>query len=285
MTRIGSTSSCWIIALGVLLSAWPHPLRAHEDSYPALGFTLPASSVQPVPPAMPGEPGTFARHPLNPSADKLRGVQVASTDAAFPPEAGVQVAASQTAAAQLPISRTPSSAPQIPYTPPRQAAVVPQPAIPPPDFTGSRPPVGASPRGLWLVNQFLAELPVELPASPRPAGDPAATLAARTAAAANRPLGPHRLASHQQPSDPSAPSPPPLEPVPTQDPLIAPLPTPANEPAAQVEIVAGTPPANAYQPVLWPNYLEARLIPSFPPCCQPVCRPSRPPIPVWCPCH
>jgi hypothetical protein len=303
MTWTVSTSGYWIIAIGVVLSAWPHPLGAQEDHYPALGFTLPSSSVQAVSEGLRGEPKSLAKQPSSASPGKLRGIKVASTFPAPTPLAAAEAtvfqraahvqsdlrvarspaAAPQAAAPQIPVIKSPNPTPQPPYTLHRQTDVVPQPAMPPPDFTGSRPPVGASPPGLWLVSQFLGELPVDLQTSSRPVEEPAATTAEQTGAVAIRPSSSHRLASHQRASEPAAP--PPIPPVPTQEPLIAPVPPTSNEPPAIVEIVAGTPPTNSYQPVLWPNYLEGRLIPSFPPACQPICRPCRPPIPACCPCR
>jgi hypothetical protein len=303
MIRTVSTSGSWTIAFGVLMSTWAHLLSAQEDPYPALGFTLPASSVQAVAEVTPGEPESLAKQRSSESAGRLRGVKVASTYPALAPLAAAESTVLQraahvqtdlhvarspaatlpAAAPQLPVIKAPNRTPPPPYTLHRQTDVVPQPAIPPPDFTGSRPPVGASPPGLWLVRQFLGELPVDLQSSSRPVAEPAAATAEQSGGVAIRPSSPHRLASHQRASEPAAP--PPLEPVPTQEPLIAPVPPTSSEPPAIVEVVAGIPPAHSYQPVLWPNYLECRLIPSCPPACQPICRPCRPAIPACCPCR
>jgi hypothetical protein len=304
------------LTVGTGVAIGPHRCAAQDD-YPALGFSLPASSVSPR------NPASARRIAAEPTAaapttrtSKLRGAQVAAAETAMVPTAkgplplvqnashlhvepatittSPPLASTPTAAPQLPVSRSPAAAPMHPYVPSRETAIVPQPAAPPPDFTGSRPPVGTSPPGLWLVSQFLGEHPGSSAPPPVDLALPAPTPDEPVDTSPSSPLPhPHRLASHQQinlqqpgqPQPDTIPTPPAIEPVPTQEPLVAPAAPLTDGPAARVEIVTGSPPANSYQPVLWPTYLESRLLPSYPPECQPICRPCRPPLPPCCPCR
>lgn len=312
------------LMIGADLTSGPQRCAAQDDHYPALGFSLPASSARASSRgSLPALAQPAAAEPTTIRSGKLRGAQVAAAETSLEPAAGSPLPRVQTAshllvetpqriaaapqavamdpppalfphaASQSFTAKSPADASFRPYVPDRQTTVVPQPATPPPDFTGSRPPVGTSPPGLWLVSQFLGE-------RPDPSASPPADLAAPAPppddnvdhrpsihpSSSQRP-SPHRLASHQQPSAQQpdrVPAPPPIEPVPTQEPMVVPAAPLAGAEAARVEIVAGSPPATAYQPVLWPTYLECRLLPSCPPECQPICRPGRPPLPACGPC-
>jgi hypothetical protein len=311
---LGSPSTGFIrlviagFVLPVGLLAGSGQSRAREEHYPALGLTLPASpeagsSGLPVSDVSPLRP--------NPNhSGKLRGVTVASTESqpsttprlepvvqsvahaqylprsASPPTS--RAIAAQLPTAKLPTTTTPAAASGTFYTPRHRAAVTSQPAVPPPAFTGSCPPLGTSPPGMWLVRQFWREVPESRPtAEDHSTGPISPTVAAVHVATPT--LGEdfkvpqdqqspphHRLASHQQttsqpaPVEPESPSVPPV--------VVAPL------PPVIVENDTSLPAAVQYQPVLWPNYLECRLMPSCQPACRPVCRPCRPLIPTFCPC-